>query len=125
MGPGVELVKKEFEDLLPAISEIKFPKQTTNMDLIQMALAQFKGNKLSQFTKNGEKFDFDTFTASQYHIVKVRGLQKDKAIMDMLSSALQPYVINQIKAATELPTEFCSSKCHDSLKGPFKIIAAI
>ena len=32
---------------------------------------------------------------------------------------------NYIKAATELPTESCSSKCHDSLKGPFQINAAI
>jgi hypothetical protein len=38
MGPGVELVKKEFDLMLPVTSEVKFPAQTTNMDLIKMAL---------------------------------------------------------------------------------------
>lgn len=33
-GPGVELVKKEFEDMLPVTTDVKFPAQTTNMDLI-------------------------------------------------------------------------------------------
>jgi hypothetical protein len=41
---------------------------------------------------------------------------------------LQPYLINLInsfKAATELPTEFCSSNCDESLKEPFEINAII
>lgn len=45
--------------------------------------------------------------------------------MDKLSSVLHRYVFTSINAATELPTEVCSSRCHDSLKGPFKIKAAI
>ena len=121
MGPGVELVKKEFEDLLPATTDIKFSIQSSNMDLIQMALAQFKGTKFSEFTKNGEKFDFDTQTTNQHHIIKVIGLQKDKAVMDKLAKAIK----EAIKEATEIPTEACSSKCQDSLKAPFKIQAAI
>lgn len=38
---------------------------------------------------------------------------------------MQPYLINSFKAATELPTETCSSKCDESLKGHFKINAGI
>lgn len=69
--------------------------------------------------------DFDTLITNKHHIIKVLGLKKDKAIIDKLAATLQPYVIDSIKTATELPTEVCSSKCHDSLKGPFKINAAI
>ena len=82
MGAGVEVVKKEFEEMLPAQNEIKFKASTINMDLIQMALGQFKGTKLSEFTKNGVSFDFETYTKNQHHFIKVLGLQKDKAIID-------------------------------------------
>jgi hypothetical protein len=34
MGAGVEVVKKEFEEMLPAENEIKFKASTINMDLI-------------------------------------------------------------------------------------------
>ena len=80
---------------------------------------------MSEFTKNGASFDFDTFTTNKHHIIKVLGLQKDKAIMDNLAANLQPFVSNAIKAATELPTESCTSRCHDSLKVSFQINAAI
>jgi hypothetical protein len=39
MGPGVEMIKKEFEDLLPVLHELKFETSTTNMDFILMALS--------------------------------------------------------------------------------------
>jgi hypothetical protein len=76
---------------------------------------------LSEFHKNGVRFYFDTYTNDKHHIIKVLGLQKNKAIIDQLTSTLQPFVINSIKTATESPTEVCSSKCEESLKGPFKI----
>jgi hypothetical protein len=38
MSPGVELVKKEFEEVLPAKTEIKIHIQTTSLDLIKTAL---------------------------------------------------------------------------------------
>ena len=69
--------------------------------------------------------DFDTLITNKHNVIKVLGLKKDKAIIDKLGATLQPYVIDSIKTATQLPTEVCSSKCHDSLKGPFKINAAI
>lgn len=62
-GPGIEVVQKEFEDIL-------------------------------------------------------QELQKNNPI-------IQPSVINPIKPANELPTEVCSSKCPESLKGSYKINAAI
>jgi hypothetical protein len=80
---------------------------------------------LAEFIKNGASFDFDTFTTNKNHIIKVLGLQKDKAIIDELATTLQPYVLDSIKAATELPSESCKSKCEESLKVPFKINAAI
>ena len=80
---------------------------------------------MSEFTKNGVTLDFDTLTNNNHHIIKVLGLQKDKAIIDKLGAILKPYVLDSIKTATELPTEACSCRCQDSLKGPFKINAAI
>ena len=74
---------------------------------------------MSEFTKNGVSFDFDMFTTNKHHIIKVLGLQKDKTIMDNLAANLQPFVSNAIRAATELPTESCTSRCHDSLKVSF------
>lgn len=68
---------------------------------------------MSEFTKKGVTLDFDTLTTAKHNIIKVLGLQKDKAIIDKLASTLHPYVVDSIKTATELPTEVCFSKCDD------------
>jgi hypothetical protein len=73
---------------------------------------------LLEFTRNGEKFDFETRSIKNYHVIKISGLKKDKAVMYLLAAALNSYVIGSVKSE---PTEVCTSMCHNSLKGPSKI----